>query len=352
LNSESQAGSAPSRTGSRGPLLIECDRQARIVWMSEDARSSFGPASNFFDTMRAAAPSEPAALLSLASPAKFSPVFQRGDSVWISAELADRPQLSARPVDLGLLGVQSDFVRNYFRLQTAERRLSSRARNRRRTPAASAVMQIERERQRLARELHTGVGQILSAIRLQLEIIASQHGGLPPQVAQALTRIGTLADEALGNVRSVSSRLHPPEWQRLALTDALRRLWDLSGIPQRFEASARIEPLSVEPALEIKVLVYRATQEALSNLVRHSHATRVDLSLETRENRIILTVRDNGVGFDPASLRATPAAESSGIGLRTIREQAAALNAVCSIDSGPEGTCLHLSAPHPGEDSQ
>ncbi len=326
---------------------MECDRQARILWMSDEAKLSFGPASHFFDMMRAVAPSAPAALLSLSSAARFSPLFQRGDSLWISAELPQSSGPATHSVDLGLLAVQTDFLRNYFRLQSAERRLSSRTRSRRQPASASAVLQVERERQRLARELHTGVGQILSAIHLQLEIISAQHGNVCPQVANALARIGTLADEALDNVRSVSRLLHPPEWQRLTLSEALRHSWELSGIPQRFEGSARIEPLPAEPTLEIKILFYRAAQEALSNLARHSHASRVDFCFEVHEGRIVLRVQDDGVGFDSQSLLAAPPSATSGIGLRTIREQAAALNVLCSVESGPRGTRLELSAPYP-----
>jgi two-component system NarL family sensor kinase len=146
-------------------------------------------------------------------------------------------------------------------------------------------------------------------------------------------------------VRSVSARLHPPEWQRLTLADALQQLWDLSGIPERFAASLRIQPLPREPDLEVKVLIYRAAQEALSNLARHARATRVDAALEIRGDSAILTVQDDGVGFDVAGLLRGPASVASGIGLRSIREQAAALGGNLEIQSGPSGTRLVVSVP-------
>jgi len=164
-------------------------------------------------------------------------------------------------------------------------------------------------------------------------------------VQQALSRISTLANDALEQVRSVSGRLYPPEWQRLTLADALQQLWDLSGIPHRFEASLRIQPLPHEPDLEVKVLIYRAAQEALSNIARHAGATRVDAALKTRGDCAILTVQDDGVGFDAAGLLGGPASVASGIGLRSIREQAAALGGRLEIQSGPSGTRLVVSAP-------
>ena len=74
-------------------------------------------------------------------------------------------------------------------------------------------------------------------------------------------------------VRALSHRLHPPEWQRLTLESAVEQLWSLSGIPARFEASLRVEPLPREPGLELKTLVYRAAQEALSNIAHPTMGT-------------------------------------------------------------------------------
>jgi two-component system NarL family sensor kinase len=248
-------------------------------------------------------------------------------------------------VSVGLLRLEGSLLRHCLRLQLAERDLSSFARDRRRGIGRGAVRQIDLERQRLGRELHTGVGQMLAAIRLQLEIVAAHLLDPPGLVQQALDRISTLANEALEQVRSVSSRLHPPEWQRLTLADALQQLWDISGIPQRFEASLRIQPLPHEPDLEVKVLLYRAAQEALSNVIRHARAIRLEASLETRDDCAILTIRDDGVGFDVAGLLRGPASVASGIGLRSIREQAAALGGRSEIQSGPAGTTLVVSVP-------
>jgi len=245
----------------------------------------------------------------------------------------------------GLLALQSSLVKHYFRLQEAARGLAIRAESLQRGTGGGAIRQIELERQRLGREMHTGLGQLLAAIRLQLEVVASQLPHPPELVAKALERIGTLAADALEQVHAISHRLHPPEWQRLTLEAAFLQLWEYSGIPERMEASLRIEPLPREPEQEIKVLIYRGAQEALANLTRHAHATKVDAALEAREDRIVLTMEDNGVGFDVAKLLAAPASVASGIGLRSIREQAAALGGRLVITSGPGGTKLELSAP-------
>jgi len=167
----------------------------------------------------------------------------------------------------------------------------------------------------------------------------------PPPVQRALERIAGLATDAGEQVRSLSHWLHPPAWQRLSLEDAVQQLWENSGIPHTFEASLRIEPLPREPEQEVKVLVYRAVQEALTNLVRHSKATRVDLTLTARGDRVVLMIKDNGVGFDTARLLNAPANVSQGIGLRSIREQARSLTGSLEITSGQGGTALELSVP-------
>ena len=310
----------PAGAGLLIHMLLECDSCGQLLWMSEGSRLALGGAQHPLGAVRAGTSSRADARM----PAAFS---------------AGREQTAA------LLGLETSLLRHCLRLQCAERDLSAFARQRRRGSGRGAVRQIELERQRLGRELHTGLGQMLAAIRLQLEIVAALLPDPPSLAQQALSRISTLANEALEQVRSVSGRLHPPEWQRLTLEAALQQLWDLSGIPHRLEASLRIQPLPREPDLEIKVLMYRAAQEALSNVARHARATRVDVVLETRDDCLILTIRDDGVGFDVAGLLRGPASVASGIGLRSIREQAAALGGKLEIESGPSGTTLVVSVP-------
>jgi two-component system NarL family sensor kinase len=206
---------------------------------------------------------------------------------------------------------------------------------------------MENERRRLGRELHTGVGQLLAAIRLQSELIATRLVNPEDAVTQALDRIERLVQDALDQVRSISSRIYPPRWQQVSLEGALRHLWTLSGIPERFEANLQLAPLGREPDLEFKILIYRAAQEGLANIARHSRAVRVSLILETVENQLILRIRDNGVGFDPALAFSRDNHTKAGIGLHTIRDQAEGLGGKMSIESGPHGTTLEVSVPRP-----
>jgi signal transduction histidine kinase len=251
-------------------------------------------------------------------------------------------------VSSGLANLEGALLRAYFRWRQAVsglvRGVAERNQAKRRAGTV-AQRQLELERQRLGRDLHTGVGQTLAAMRLQLDVV-SRHCPEPPEAARAaLDRLSVLAREAAEQVRGLSQRLHPPEWQRLTMEEAARQLWELSGIPQNLQASLRVEPLPQQPGLPIKVLVYRAFQEALSNVARHSRATWVEAVLESRDGRLRFTIQDNGVGFDVAAIESAPASLASGIGLRSIREQAASLGARLEIESGPKGTKLALSAP-------
>jgi signal transduction histidine kinase len=263
------------------------------------------------------------------------------------AILSSRTQQKAAQAHGEWLSCVFRTLRNYFQLEEAERRLAARLRERRRGNAWKATRQIELERQRLGRELHTGVGQMLSAVRLQLELVSANIPEPSPVVRQALERISILVRDALEEVRSVSRRLHPPDWQRLTLESALRLLWGMSGISENYQAAFQIDPLPFEPDLDRKILVYRCLQEALSNVVHHSRAKRVEVSLRVVEGRLVLTVEDDGVGFDVSRVFSAVPSTTMGIGLHAVREHAAAVGGKLDIQSGPVGTKLELSVPLP-----
>ncbi len=310
--------------------------------MSDGAREALGPSANLLATIPRWRASEgnsegPTELV-------YSRLLEVGGMVLVGARPVTPGEARTDRVEIGLLRLQARLLLHYFRLLHAERRLARKA-GRSSGREIRALRQIELERERLGRELHTSVGQQLSAIRLQAEVIASQIPAGSSLAQQALDRISALTADALEQVRSISKRLHPPEWQRLSLTAALEQLWELSGIPQRFEASLRIAPLSREPDLDSKVLLYRAAQEAVSNLIRHSRATRVEVEVREQDGRLVLTCRDNGVGFDATRVFTAPPSVIGGIGLRSIRDQAAGLGGKLSIESGPSGTTLEITVP-------
>jgi two-component system, NarL family, sensor kinase len=312
------------------PYLVGCDLHGRVVWISQYTQSELGAVENLSTGF----------FLRLRSGASYRvwPVIELTDTLVIGAQAEWRTVIDN-------VGIEDRIVRNHRRLQRAERELSALVKGRAKPKGGKVVRQMELERQRLGRELHTSVGQMLAAIRLQLEVIAAQAPAPAETVQRALDAIGKLAVDALEQVRGISRRLHPPEWQRLTLEAALSQLWDVSGISQRFQTVLTIPPLPHEPAHEVKVLFYRAAQEALANIARHSGATSVEMELEAKDGAIVLTIRDDGRGFDPSGIAAAPANIESGIGLRSIREEAADLGARLEIKSGAGGTTLGVMAP-------
>lgn len=214
-----------------------------------------------------------------------------------------------------------------------------------RSPGRMVMEELERERSRIARELHAGAGQPLAGIKLNLEMLDGCAAELPTAGREALVRLQSLAEQALQQVRAVSHNLHPPDWQALKIEDALWELIRSSGLGDRIEVEVNIVPLGDEPSHAVKVALYRCAQECLSNIARHSSATRATVSLAlVREDdanpAVELRVEDNGSGF---SLDA--AASGNGIGLKAMREHASDLGGTCEISSSEQGVKIWVQFP-------
>jgi signal transduction histidine kinase len=201
------------------------------------------------------------------------------------------------------------------------------------------VRELERERSRIARELHAGAGQPLAGIKLNLEMLDGCAAVLPPAGREALARLQTLAEQALEQVRAVSHNLHPPDWQGLTTGDALRYLIHSSGLMGLLEVEIDIRPLPLEPSHAVKIAIYRCAQECISNVTRHSGATRFSLSLRALGSMVELRVEDNGHGFPQES----PAGK--GIGLVAMHEHANELGGVCDISSRGDGVRIRVQLP-------
>jgi signal transduction histidine kinase len=214
---------------------------------------------------------------------------------------------------------------------------------RHRRQGGSLVEQIERERGRVARELHAGVGQPLAGIKINLEsvddLFRSMPESIPEQAREAVARIHRLTDSALSEVRAVSHRLHPPQWQELTVVEALRLLVNESGVTLKCATQLELGPLPIEPSHAVKVVLYRCAQECISNVLRHSGASRFGLSLIPGATAVRLIVSDNGCGI-PRDI-----ATRRGIGLVSIREHARSVDGIFRISSDSQGTTIEVSLP-------
>jgi signal transduction histidine kinase len=190
------------------------------------------------------------------------------------------------------------------------------------------VVSREAERRRLRRELHDGIGPALAAIRLRLEVAETQA---PEALAPALRATAGEAASLVESVRRITDDLRPPELDDLGLVPALERLAERFGA--RFHAA---RPPLLAPATE--VAAYRIAAEALHNAVRHAEPESIQLLLTCGETTLLVTVRDDGVGF--------AGEQRGGIGLDSMRERAEELGGAFTIVS-PSGSGTEVRAELP-----
>ena len=202
----------------------------------------------------------------------------------------------------------------------------------------------EDERARIARDLHDQLGQQITALRLALGRHREQVAGTVPTTD--LERALRLASEIDAAVDFLAWELRPAALDHLGLAAALPQYlheWSAHhGIAAEFQAAGMAAGVLLPDA---ETTFYRVTQEALNNVVKHAHATRVDVLLEQRDGTVVLVVEDNGAGFDVADR----ALAARGIGLAGMRERARLVGATLDVESTPGGgTTIFLRCPADG----
>ena len=200
----------------------------------------------------------------------------------------------------------------------------------------------EEERRSIARELHDEVGQVLTAIKVELAVAqrAIEADGGRPQVLQDARSI---ADGALHTVRDLSHLLHPPLLDDLGLPAAIE--WYLRGFSKRHDIRVDLlhDPMPERLTPETEAAAYRIVQEALTNVAKHAHATVCRVYVQRLPNTVLITIEDDGAGFDPT--QAAQAADR-GLGLIGIRERASHLQGTLRLESAPgKGTRLTVELP-------
>ena len=201
----------------------------------------------------------------------------------------------------------------------------------------------EEERRTIARELHDEVGQVLTAIKVELSIAqrAIEAAGVR---ADTLSGARAITDGALHTVRDLSHLLHPSMLDDLGLASAVE--WYLKGYGRRHGIKIDLlqDRMGERLAADTEAAIYRIVQEALTNVAKHAQATRCRVYLQRLTNTLLVTIEDDGVGFDPAALGG--AAGPRGLGLVGIRERVAQLRGQLRLESAPgKGTRLTVEVP-------
>ncbi len=174
------------------------------------------------------------------------------------------------------------------------------------------------ERNRIAREIHDSVGHYLTAQSIQLENTALFLGQDISKAATHLDKARKLGREALANIRSSVATLRKEPTQKRSLEAMIEELVTNFQINTNIAIAWEVN-LSASLTFEVSTALYRIVQEALTNITKHSQATKVDLHLEKVAEKILLSIRDNGCGFDPND-------NTTGFGLQGMQERTTALN--------------------------
>jgi two-component system sensor histidine kinase UhpB len=220
-------------------------------------------------------------------------------------------------------------------LATAFNEMLHRLEHERRESVRRALTMQEDERKRIARELHDEVGQTLTAIMLQIEMLSA---GVPPELGEAVEDLRETARSGAEDVRRIAKRLRPEALDELGLRSALAAL--ITGFAHQagVEIERRLEYIDGLTG-EQELVVYRVAQEALTNIARHARASRADVELTQADGTVTLRIRDDGRGLPPGAL-------TSSNGIRGMRERALLIGGRIDIGRGAGGgTQITLEVP-------
>lgn len=215
---------------------------------------------------------------------------------------------------------------------------------------SNRLMQLQdEERRRIARELHDSVGQYLTAIAINLDLMARPEG---QNRAELVAESRQLLNHSLSEIRTLSHLLHPPLLDETGLASAAQ--WYVEGFARRSGIAVEVDlpPLDRLPT-NIEMTLFRVLQESLNNIHRHSESTRAQVRIRLEGERVLLEVRDFGHGMQAERLeRFRKSGTGVGVGLAGIRERISELGGELEISSDHGGTLVKVSVPIPGANEQ
>jgi len=206
--------------------------------------------------------------------------------------------------------------------------------------SASIMTNQEQERSYLARELHDELGQVLTALRMDAVWFQDRLQGSDGDGSERALAMCSLIDKTIEEVRLMAIRLRPGVLDHLGLVAALE--WYTVDFERRTDVSCVFETGHVPDTDEaVATAAYRITQEALTNVARHAAARHVTVNLQANGDRLLLTITDDGTGFDLAALE-----DSEGLGVAGMRERAALLGGDLDLKASPgKGTTVYFRVP-------
>jgi PAS domain S-box-containing protein len=214
---------------------------------------------------------------------------------------------------------------------------------------SSRILKLQdEERRKLGRELHDGVGQYLTILKINLDLLSIE---LPEEqrhtkLAERLSECSKAVDECIKETRTLSHLLHPPLLDESGLASAAR--WYVEGFAKRSNLQVDIDIPSGLPRLpgNAELALFRVLQECLTNVHRHSGCSAVEVSIQSNSDEVMLKVKDNGCGVGEGPLKAFRDGRGAlGIGLAGMRERLHQLNGRLELESSREGTEVIAAVP-------
>jgi PAS domain S-box-containing protein len=203
------------------------------------------------------------------------------------------------------------------------------------------ILGQEAERRRLARELHDDLSQRLAALAIEVGKLEMHVEDGKKTILQHLRGLRDQTIRIAADVHNLSRRLHPSILEDLGLTKAVEAECNRFSIQEGIEVTFNADNIPEVLPKDVSLSIYRIIQESLNNIAKHACARRAAVCLSASDSALQLSIRDDGVGFDPAEVRKKP-----GLGLSSIRERVRIVNGKHRITSEPEkGTIIDVTVP-------
>jgi two-component system NarL family sensor kinase len=203
----------------------------------------------------------------------------------------------------------------------------------------------DEERRKLSRDLHDSTGQTLAALKIRISFLQDCCKQDASQTA-LVSEVAELADQAIGEIRTMSYLLHPPLLDEVGFACAAE--WYVQGFAKRSGVSVTLDFVTGEERMpmNVEIALFRVLQESLTNAHRHSGATQINVCCRHQHEQVILEIRDNGCGISVERLlRLREASAETGVGFAGMRERMNELNGELQIESNEHGTSLRAIVP-------
>ncbi len=194
----------------------------------------------------------------------------------------------------------------------------------------------EKERKRIAEELHDSVGQMLALVKINLSGIEATDEFPKTENNQLIQKTSQLLDESIDEIRTISHNLMPPDLKSKSLTEIAENILKRNGLKYQFQTYGLNDNLSEA----IRFTLYRIIQEIIHNIIKHASAKQIDMSITRTDDSINLMVEDDGIGFNTNLVH-------PGLGLKNIHSRVKLLNGYFDVDSSlNRGTIYNVTIPY------